>query len=152
MNGHLFPYALTAWFCLLLFAGITVQAQPITGPQQVDSLLKEKASRMPVERKIDSQLLQAIKERTSQNGTKSNGLEPAKVNIDNNGNLLVDIDASVTDELLSSIEALGGKIIYPSKRYSTIRAQVPVSGVKKIAAREEVKFIKPAVMPMNNKL
>lgn len=150
MNLFLFRYVMTTWLCVSLFASGTVFGQHTTGTKQVDSLLKEKAARTPVERKIDSQLLQALKERAGQKN--ATGLEPAKVNIDNNGNLMVDIDASVTDELLSSIKALGGKIVYPSKRYSTVRAQVPVSIVEKIAAREEVKFVKPASMPVNNTL
>ena len=132
--------------CLCSFT-LAAQGQHKQQTAQIDSLLQEKNSRTGTALKINSQLLQAIKEYS---GTKeaATGLEPAKVGADRNGNLLVDISAVVTDDLLGSIRTLGGKIIYPSKRYSTIRAQVHLSVIEKIAAYDEVRFIKPAAVPV----
>lgn len=146
MHHHLINYWLIAWLFLSAFTP-AAQAQQSKQTEQIEALLKEKGLRTTAERKISSQLLQAIKEYS---GDKDQGmeLEPAQVGIDKDGNLMVDINAPVTDELLSSIKALGGKIIYPSKRYHTIRAQVPILMVKKIATHEAVKFIKPAAVPV----
>lgn len=137
----------------LIFAGITrvlAQDQHRKGPEQADSLLHEKKSRSAVERKISSQLLQAIKEYSGKKLAEGTQLEPADVHADRKGNLMVDISATVTDELLANIKMLGGQIIFPSKQYNTIRAQVPISSIEKIAAYEVVKFIKAAVLPQLN--
>lgn len=144
---HLINYWLIAWLFLSAFTP-AAQAQQSKQTEQIGALLKEKGSRTATERKISSQLLQAIKEYSGDKEDQGVGLEPAQVGTDKDGNLVVDINAPVTDELLSSIKALGGKIIYPSKRYHAIRAQVPILMVKKIAAYEAVKFIKPAAVPV----
>lgn len=149
MHHHLINHWLIAWLFLSAFTP-AAQAQQSKQTEQTDALLKEKGSRTATERKISSQLLQAIKEYSGDKEDQGMGLEPAQVGTDKDGNLMVDINAPVTDELLSSIRALGGKIIYPSKRYHTIRAQVPISMVKKIAAHEAVKFIKPAAVPVTS--
>lgn len=135
----------------LLFAGITrvlAQDQHKKRTGQVDSLLNEKKSRTPTERKIDSQLLQAIREHSGKKMAEGTQLELADVRADKSGSLMVDISATVTDELLDNIKTLGGKIIFPSKQYNTIRAQVNLSMVEKIASYEQVKFIKAAVLPV----
>ncbi len=106
---------------------------------------KEKALPINVEQKIDSRLLQAIKESRGEKNANPN-LEPAQVNADKQGNLKVDISAKISDDFLNKIKALGGKIIYPSVPYNTVRAEINLSKVETIAAFAEVKFIEPAVL------
>ncbi len=135
---------------IILTSKVSAQAKSKTS-QQIKMLIKEKNARTAVQKKIDSQLLQAIREKQGKKMTDSVDLQPANVNADAKGNLKVDIDANVTDTLLAKIKALGGIIIYPSKQYRTIRAEVNLSMVEKIAAFNEVKFIKPAaVAQLNN--
>ena len=148
MYHRSFNYVLIIYLFLFAFTYTAAQAQGTKETEQVDRLLKEKGSRTAAERKINSQLLQAIKEYSGDKDIQGMGLEPVAVRTDKDGNLMVDINAAVTDELLNSIRALGGKIIYPSKQYHTIRAQVPILVVEKIAACEAVKFIKPAAIPV----
>ena len=57
----------------------------------------------------------------------------------------MDITADVSDALISRIEGIGGKIIFPSWQYHTIRAEVNLSMVETVAGYSEVKFIQPAV-------
>ncbi len=113
--------------------------------KQIEALIKEKNSRTPTEQKIDSRLLQAVREKQGQPMAAGVKLDPADVKADAAGNLDVDISATVSDELLVRIEKLGGKIIFPSAEYHTIRATINLSMVKTIAAYPEVKFIEPAV-------
>jgi hypothetical protein len=117
--------------------------------RQADALISEKQSRTPIERKIDSQLLQAVREYQGKKMAWKTELEPANVYADKNGNLDVDISATVSDQLLSNIKALGGVIIFPSVQYHTIRARVSITKVEKIAALEPVRFIQPAVLPVH---
>ena len=117
--------------------------------RQIDALIQEKKSRTPAEQKIDSQLLQAIRERAGRKMAEGLRLDPADVRANKNGDLMVDISADVSDELLDKIKALGGKIIYPSKQYHTIRAEVNMSVVETIAAYPQVRFVQAAVLPMH---
>jgi hypothetical protein len=113
---------------------------------QIALLRQEKISRTPTEQKIDSRLLQAVRERRGQKMVAGVELEPANVNADGSGKLKVDIKADITDQFLSKIESLGGKIIFPSAEYHTVRAEVNLAMVETIADYPEVKFIQPAVL------
>ena len=120
--------------------------------QQVKLLEKEKNSRTAAQKKIDSRLLQAVREWHGGKMTPGTHLEPSNVNADAHGNLQVDISAEeVSDALLNSIKRSGGKIIYSSKQYHTIRAGINLSMVETIAGYKEVKFIEPAQLAVNNK-
>src|SRR5437588_1823708 len=113
--------------------------------QQIAALEAEKTSRTAVQQKIDSQLLQAVRESRGQQMATGVQLDRANVNADDAGRLEVDISTAVNDDLLSKIEGLGGEIIYPSWEYKTVRARVNLSVVEAIADLPEVRFVQPAV-------
>src|SRR5215471_10333969 len=121
---------------------VQLSAQTI---DQIVALEMEKSNRTPAEQKIDSQLLQALRESRGQKMASAANLAPANVGSDSDGNVKVDIAADVTDDLIIRIESLGGQIIFPSWQYHTIRAQVSLANVETIAAYPEVTFIQPAV-------
>src|SRR5437762_2775453 len=102
--------------------------------QQIQALIAEKESRTPTQRKIDSQLLQAIRESRGRQMTTGVHLDRANVNADNARRLEVDISTAVNDDLLSKIEGLGGEIPYPSWKYKSVRARVNLSAVEAIAS------------------
>ena len=118
--------------------------------QQIVALEAEKQNRTPTEQKIDSQLLQAVRESRGQQMTAGVNLAPAQVGSDTNGRVKVDIAAAVTDDLIIRIESLGGQVIFPSWQYHTIRAEVSLSAVEAIAGYAEVRFIGPAVGSMTS--
>jgi hypothetical protein len=118
--------------------------------KQIELLIKEKNLRSAIQKKIDSQLLQAVREKQGKKMTKGVDLQPASVSSDEKGNLPVDISADVTDQLLKKIANTGAVIIYPSKEYHTIKAEINLLMVEKIAAFPEVKFIAPASVPQLN--
>jgi hypothetical protein len=123
-----------------LFAQVTDQTM-----QQIKLLLQEKNSRTPAQQKIDSRLLQAVRENRGEKMVEGVNLDRADVKADNAGILKVDIKADITDAFLSKITALGGRIIFPSAKYHTVRASVNLKAVETIAGYPEVKFIEPAV-------
>ncbi len=129
---------------------ITAQVRHKKTVRQIQQLQKEKQARTALQRKIDSQLLQAIREHAGKKMTDGVELEPIKVQFDSNGNVPVDISARVSDSLLNKIKALGGQIIFPSKQYNTIRASVPIEQVETIACEPSVTFIQLAVQAVNN--
>ena len=140
-------YAALSAFFVSGMLGIN-QAQAQVKKQTLDQiqvLLNEKNLRTPIEQKIDSRLLQAVREKEGQPMAKGIKLEPADVSADKVGNLDVDIRANVTDELLTKMQKLGANIIFPSAEYHTIRATINLAMVRTIAAYPEVQFIEPAV-------
>ncbi|HEY2726479.1 MAG TPA: hypothetical protein VGI61_04865, partial [Parafilimonas sp.] len=116
--------------------------------QQIQVLLKEKTNRTPIERKIDSRLLQAVRENLGVRMAEGVNLEKANVDANAFGVIKVDINGDITNAFLSKITSLGGTIIYASPEYHTVRASINLKSVLTIAGYSEVKFIQPAVKSM----
>jgi hypothetical protein len=118
--------------------------------KQIAALEAEKAKRTPTQQKIDSQLLYA--DMMSRGVPIADGVPTQRVDLDKDdqGRVLVDIKANVTDALLQHIGTLGGKVINDFPQYQAIRASVPLTNIEVLAARTEVKFIEPAVRAMVN--
>ena len=118
--------------------------------KQIGALEAEKAKRTPVQQKIDSHLLYADK---MQRGEPiAEGVPTQRINLDkdNQGRILVDIKANVTDGLFQYIETIGGNVVNDFPQYQAIRASIPLANIEELAARSEVKFVEPAVRAMNN--
>ncbi|WP_187293855.1 FG-GAP-like repeat-containing protein [Gloeobacter kilaueensis] len=113
--------------------------------RQIAALIKEKRSRTPVQRKIDSQLLYTA--RMQRNLAVADGIRTLRtdVKLDERGQTLVDIKAKVTPALLARIESLGGKIQNHYAEYDAIRALVPLAQIEAIAAEPDVIFVRRAV-------
>ncbi len=131
------------FLCHLSFGQVTQATM-----QQIQLLLKEKNARTPVQRKIDSRLLQAVREKRGEKMVQGVNLEAAKVDADFSGVLKVDISAVITGAFLAKLTSLGAQIIYASPQYNTVRAYVNIKMVETIATYTEVRFIEPAVKYM----
>jgi subtilisin-like proprotein convertase family protein len=111
--------------------------------EQAAAVQAEKEARTPAERKVDANLLFAVRERAGERAVAGapalRSLLPAT-----SGPLLVDIDARVDDRLLDAVAALGGEVVSAHPRFGAVRAEVPPSAVLAIAARGEVAGIRPA--------
>ncbi|MEJ7829085.1 MAG: hypothetical protein WKF91_12830, partial [Segetibacter sp.] len=115
--------------------------------QSIQLLEQEKASRTFVERKIDSRLLQAVREKRGRKMAEGVVIESPKLLTDDKGNIEVDIRADVSDRLLSEIKTMGGRIIFSSMQFHSIRVEVNVATAEKIAGLSAVKFVQPAAIP-----
>lgn len=125
------------------FAQVT-SGLPLTAQSQIAALADEKASRTPVQQKIDSQLIYAIKQSSPDWAAK--GLPTLEVALQRgqDGSILVDIKATVDNALLNLIVANSGSIVVQVPQFQAIRAWVPLAAVETIAASPNVKFIAPA--------
>jgi hypothetical protein len=109
--------------------------------------LPPKTSRTPAQQKLDSHLLAAAQmARSSPKGATDPSLASANqaLELDEHGNVHVDIDAKVNDALLAQIANLCGTVESSFPNYATIRAWVPLLSAETLATRPEVTFIKPA--------
>ena len=66
------------------------------------------------------------------------------VKFETDGRTKLDIDAKVSEALLNAIRAAGGEIINSVPEENAVRAFLPVESAEAIAARPDVKFIRPA--------
>jgi hypothetical protein len=95
-------------------------------------------------KKLDTQLVLALKKsRGEPPFDKPTSLEP-DIPVKHNGRVLVDIEATVSPELLNHIVLIGGWVNNTSTTATTLRAMVPFSRLEALAGRADVKFISPA--------
>ena len=121
------------------------QRKPLIAGQPDD-----KALRTPAQKKISSQLLDAIKRHSDT--TDAVPRDPGvTVDVDADGRALVDIDAAVTDDLLAVIATLDAVVISSFPQYDAIRARVPLDQLEALAGRTEVRFIRPADIATTNR-
>ena len=89
-------------------------------------LLREKDGRGLVPQKVSSGLLHQQSDRD---------------------NVLVDVKATVSTELLSSIRQTGGAVEHVSARAGLVRARVPANRIEMLAARADVATVRVAALP-----
>ena len=118
--------------------------------KQIAALEKEKEGRTPTQQKIDTQLLYADKMRRGVPIADGVPVQRVDLDKDDQGRILVDIKADVTDSLLQYIKTLGGNVVNDFPQYQAIRAGIPLANIEQLAGRGEVKFVEPAVRAMNN--
>ena len=112
--------------------------------------LDEKASRTLAQKKLDSHIVLAIKKsRGEPPFDKPTQLDPDLV-VEQDGRVLVDLNAKVTDQLLAVIAHRGGTVLQHFESMRSIRAQVPLSSLEGIAAHSDVTFISPAAQATTN--
>lgn len=118
------------------------------GRPQAVTISSEKESRTLEQAKIDSQLLYALKLRRGEPLPFSDVESlKASIKVDNQGRTLVDVDATVSDELERQVRQFGGEIISSFKQYNAMRVNFPIEQLEKLAALKDIKFIRPAAVP-----
>ena len=64
--------------------------------------------------------------------------------------VLVDLDVTVSQDLLNQITLIGGKVANSPDPTHIIRAMIPLTQVETLAGREDVKSISPATVTVKN--
>ena len=140
---------LIAWGNGVVFA----QTMHPAAIQQIQTILQEKLNLTPVQQKLDSHIHfagQALR------GAVNSSMIPSLSNMlnllefDERGNVLVDIQGTVTPALEFEIASLGGTVESSFPAYGAIRAWIPLLATETLAARPDVTFIKPAAQGTTN--
>lgn len=116
---------------------------------RMQAVYDEKASRTPAQKKIDSQLLYALKQKRGE--TRGVPTERINIELDRKGRALVDITARVSPQVTSHIRKLGGIVVSEDQRYHTIRARLALEKLEALATLKDVSFIAPPAQAMNNR-
>lgn len=135
-----------AGFCAL---GLPLFAQAPDGvsdnaKKEIAALLQEKEGRTPAQRKMDSQLVHALKKNRGEAFAPAASNVQVDVKIEADGRVLVDIDANVTPQLLALIPAGGGQVINSFPQFRSVRALVTLTQLETLAASGDVSYIRRA--------
>ena len=118
--------------------------------EQMKALDAEKESRTPAQRKIDSQLIYAIKQQHGRPVAAGAPMLEVNVGADDAGMVTVDISADVTDELLNTLKSMGVTYSNVFPNYHALRAVASLDQLEAIAGLSEVRFIQPKQGFVNN--
>jgi hypothetical protein len=111
--------------------------------QQIQALEVEKNSRTVPQRKIDSQLLYAVRMRRGE--SVAAGLEEFVVEVgsDSAGLVTVDVTAVIDQQLLKTLRQMGVEVLSAFPQYHTLRAVSPLDQLEAIASLSQVRWIQP---------
>ena len=144
--AHASRFGTSGWLLAVVLVSMAMaqsgsggQGVPEAGPNaaRATSPCRDKSVRTPAQRKISSQLLCALYP------PEAKAAKP-RLRTDDEGRVLVDIRAIVTDKLVACVSKLGGKVVSHSERYHSILAYVALDKLEKIAGWRQVKAIRPA--------
>ena len=127
---------------------------------QIEALLAEKESRTPAQRKIDSQLVYAVK--MNRGETVASGVDSLEVNVpfeqgpdtsgvDRGPRVVVDVTANFPSDVIEQISDLGGEVQSVNSRYNSLRASIPINKIEQIAANPAVLFVQPKQEAMTSR-
>jgi subtilase family protein len=116
---------------------------------QIEALIREKETRTPTEKKMDSQLIYELK--MDRGETIANGIRAldTDVQVTDTGKAELDINGVISDNLLEQLKANGAEIVNVVPEQNSIRAKVPLDSLEAIAGLSDVTFIQPKQDAMN---
>lgn len=137
---------------IIVLVSFTTSAQDLKPQaiQQIKLLAQEKALRTPAQKKVDSRLLLAYKMQSNPALAKQLPDLSISVKTNSQGKVKVDIEAHVSQQLLSDLKALGADIIFSSERFNNIVANVPLNKVEQVAGYKAVLHVNQWLAPTHN--
>jgi Subtilase family len=120
--------------------------------EQIDALLKEKASRTGAQQKMDSQLIYALKMRRG--AMIAEGVRTLETNIpyNNQGKMTLDLKAKVSDALLIQLQSYGANIVNYVPENDSIRIQGAMDQIEAIAALPDVIYVQQKQEAMTSRV
>ena len=115
---------------------------------QIDALLREKETRSPAERKIDSQLLYAM--RMQQGREVAPGVPTLDVYVPraDDGHVVVDVKGRFTADLMVQLNAMSNEIV--SSAAGDAQLHVDLDQLLTIAEHKDVLFVQPRQVPFTS--
>ena len=135
-------------FAVVSSAAALTRVAGARGARQIGELAREKRSRTAAQKKIDTQLLYALKQKRGE--TRGVPSAPVDIKLDAAGRALVDITAKVAPGLVPRLERAGAVVLSQSPKYNTVRARVALEKLEAVAEVEGVRYISPAAQAMTH--
>lgn len=126
------------------------QAKADVPSNGISESIKEKESRTAAQKKLDSHIVMALKKSRNEPPFDKPAAFDPDLKIEEDGRVLVDIQAAVSSALLEEITKGGGKVISHFEKFRAIRALVPLTQMETLALRADIQFIAPAAEATTN--
>ena len=110
---------------------------------QINALVREKESRTPAQKKLDANLLYALRQHRHESAAPGMARLETDVAIDDTDVTEVDITAAVDDEFLGRLRTLGAQIISEHRAFRNVRARLDVGQLEALAEDPAVIFVAP---------
>lgn len=117
---------------------------------QIAAIENAKEARTDVQEKITSQLLDTIRQSSTGHVVSAAPQLRADVPDVEPEGIIVDIKATVTQDLLDAITRLRGRVINSSARFGAVRAALPIRSIEALAARPDVRTVAAAAKAQTN--
>ena len=110
---------------------------------QIDALIREKESRSPSDRKLDSQLIYELKMRAGAQIALGVRTIETDVPYADDGHAVLDVKANLTAALIDGLAQLGAEVLSTSEAESTVRIHIGIDRVQALAEMPDVIFVQP---------
>ena len=141
---------LAVWLWAMTAQGADTGAISASALAEIHGLEQEKAARNPAQRRLDSNLIYAHRKLLTGTASRAAPRLQPDVKFRPDGTVVVDITATVSEELKAFIKQSGGEVINSFPQYQTIRAAVPLGAMEAIGGREDVQFVARASEARHN--
>jgi hypothetical protein len=155
------PSIMLQWFLMFIilhFGAVAAIGQELTPDAynnfqaQKETLKAEKQALTPVQKKVNSAIIRHLHTKVLQDQVEKLPKLQSHVVLNDKNEILTDIKANVTEEVLALIINNGGTIINKFPQHRAIRALIPITSVEVIAAHPDVQFIDIAAEATLDKL
>ncbi len=146
VRTHKFRPVISPDLITLDASGAVVKSEAAIGQsaaQQINALLRDKQARTAAQKKISSKLIYTARMLQGLPAAPDVPSLETGVDVDGDGNVLVDITADVTDGFLAQLKDQGASLYGSYPAYRSVRALVPAARLESIAGWPNVIFIGP---------
>jgi hypothetical protein len=119
---------------------------------QIEALIREKESRTGAQRKMDSQLIYELKMRRGEMIADGVRTLETDVQYNNQGKMILDIKAEVSDALLNRLKIYGAEVVNSVPEHNSIRIQGAMNQIEAIAALPDVIYIQSKQEAMTSRV
>jgi hypothetical protein len=140
-----------AWVAVLLLGwepralGARTEGLSQKARNQIRALLEEKERRTPAQRKMESQLIHAVKRHRGEPFVAEVPNLELDLKLEPDGRVRVDITGAITPELLALVERGGGQVIHSFPQFHALRALATLEQLETLAASGDVACVRRAV-------
>ncbi len=141
-----------ALFGTSLHAAGTKEEAPSGFQNIAQAAMEKEPPATSAQSKLDAQIVLALKQSRGEIAFDKRSASEPDIPIKDGSRVLVDLDATVSEELRKHIALIGGQLAPSPDSARIIRAMIPLAQVEALAGRADINFISPARLSVTSKI